>query len=151
MNTPTRSPKKIIICSDGTWNDPEQLDRGSLVPTNVVKLARALALAGQPDQRIFYDPGIGTGNLIDRLSGGLTRKGLIKNIFDCYGFIAQHYEPGDKIYLFGFSRGAYTVRSLSGLIGQFGIDKSLSQQQLARATTSSAPGKVAKTRTDEVP
>lgn len=146
-----RKPKKIIICSDGTWNDPEQLDRGSLVPTNVVKLARALALAGQPDQKIFYDPGIGTGNLIDRLSGGLTGKGLIKNIFDCYGFIAQHYEPGDKIYLFGFSRGAYTVRSLSGLIGRFGIDKSLSQQQLARATTSSAPGKVAETRTDEVP
>ncbi|MFD2937337.1 DUF2235 domain-containing protein [Spirosoma flavum] len=143
--------KKIIVCSDGTWNDPEQLDRGSLVPTNVVKLARALALAEQPDQKIFYDPGIGTGNLIDRWTGGLTGKGLIKNLFDCYGFIAQHYEPGDKIYLFGFSRGAYTVRSLSGLISRFGIDKSLSQQQLAKATTSAATGHVAETRTDEIP
>lgn len=143
--------KKIIVCSDGTWNDPEQLDRGSLVPTNVVKLARALALAEQPDQKIFYDPGIGTGNRIDRLTGGLTGKGLIKNLFDCYGFIAQHYEPGDKIYLFGFSRGAYTVRSLSGLIGRFGIDKSLSQQQLAQATTSAATGRVAETRTEVVP
>ncbi len=143
--------KKIIVCSDGTWNDPEQLDRGSLVPTNVVKLARALALAEQPDQKIFYDPGIGTGNLLDRLTGGLTGKGLIKNLFDCYGFIAQHYQPGDKIYLFGFSRGAYTVRSLSGLIGQFGIDKSLSQQQLSRVTTSAATGQVAETKTDAVP
>lgn len=151
MKTAAHSPKKIIICSDGTWNDPEQLDRGSLVPTNVVKLARALALAERPDQKIFYDPGIGTGNLVDRLTGGLTGKGLIKNIFDCYGFIAQHYQPGDKIYLFGFSRGAYTVRSLSGLIGRFGIDKSLSQRQLAQATTSSATGQVAGTRTDEVP
>lgn len=143
--------KKIIVCSDGTWNDPEQLDRGSLVPTNVVKLARALAMAERPDQKIFYDPGIGTGNLLDRLTGGLMGKGLIKNLFDCYGFIAQHYQPGDKIYLFGFSRGAYTVRSLSGLIGQFGIDKSLSQQQLSRATTSAAKGQVAETKTDAVP
>lgn len=143
--------KKIIICSDGTWNDPEQLDRGSLVPTNVVKLARALALAENPDQRIFYDPGVGTGNSLDRWTGGLTGKGLIKNLFDCYGFIAEHYEPGDKIYLFGFSRGAYTVRSLSGLIGRFGIDKSLNQQQLAKATTSAATGHVAETRTEEIP
>lgn len=151
METAAHTPKKIIICSDGTWNDPEQLDRGSLVPTNVVKLARALALAERPDQKIFYDPGIGTGNLVDRLTGGLTGNGLIKNIFDCYGFIAQHYQPGDKIYLFGFSRGAYTVRSLSGLIGRFGIDKALSQRQLAQATTSSATGQVAETRTDQVP
>ncbi len=151
MESTPHLTKKIIICSDGTWNDPEQLDRGSLVPTNVVKLARALALAEQPDQKIFYDPGVGTGNFKDRLTGGLTGKGLIKNLFDCYGFIAQHYEPGDKIYLFGFSRGAYTVRSLSGLIGRFGIDKSLSHQQLARATTSSATGQVAETRTTDVP
>jgi uncharacterized protein (DUF2235 family) len=150
-STENRTPRKIIVCSDGTWNDPEQLDRGSLVPSNVVKIARALALAEDPNQRIFYDQGVGTGSRLDRFTGGLTGKGLIKNIFDGYGFIAEHYEPGDKIYLFGFSRGAYTVRSLAGLIGKFGIDKTLSQRQLAQATTSSATGKVAKSRTDEVP
>ncbi|WP_420151780.1 DUF2235 domain-containing protein [Spirosoma sp.] len=121
--------KKIIICADGTWNDPEQLDRGSLVPTNVVKIARALAKA--PDQKdIFYDLGVGTGKGLDRFLGGLTGNGLLHNIFECYLFIAERYQPGDKIYLFGFSRGAYTVRSLAGLICQFGIDKALVRREL---------------------
>lgn len=123
--------KKIIVCADGTWNDPEQLDRGSLVPTNVVKIARALALAKQPDQEdIYYDLGVGTNGWLDRLLGGLTGNGLLTNIFDCYHFIAERYEPGDKIYLFGFSRGAYTVRSLAGLICNFGLDKSLVNEDL---------------------
>ncbi|AUD00598.1 DUF2235 domain-containing protein [Spirosoma pollinicola] len=125
--------KNIIVCADGTWNDPEQLDRGSLVPTNVVKIARALALAkaeGQED--IFYDLGVGTGKGLDRFMGGLTGNGLLHNIFECYHFIAERYQPGDKIFLFGFSRGAYTVRSLAGLIGQFGIDKALTNKALAQ-------------------
>ncbi|QRR01403.1 phospholipase effector Tle1 domain-containing protein [Dyadobacter sandarakinus] len=151
METNNTTPKKIIVCSDGTWNDPEQLDRGSLVPTNVVKFARALALADQADQKIFYDQGVGTGNFLDRYFGGLFGKGLIKNIFDGYGFIAQHYNPGDKIYLFGFSRGAYTVRSLGGLIERFGIDKSLNAAQLAKASTPASAGKVSQTRTKDVP
>jgi uncharacterized protein (DUF2235 family) len=128
--------KKIIVCADGTWNDPEQLDRGSLVPTNVVKIARALALAKVPEQEdIFYDLGVGTGKGLDRFLGGLTGNGLLHNIFECYLFIAERYQPGDKIYLFGFSRGAYTVRSLAGLICQFGIDKALTNKDLARPAT----------------
>ena len=124
--------KKIIVCADGTWNDPEQLDRGSLVPTNVVKLARALAKApGQED--IFYDLGVGTGKGLDRFLGGLTGNGLLHNIFECYHFIAERYQPGDKIYLFGFSRGAYTVRSLAGLMCKFGIDKALLNKDLIRS------------------
>ncbi|WP_052731098.1 DUF2235 domain-containing protein [Spirosoma radiotolerans] len=129
--------KKIIVCADGTWNDPEQLDRGSLVPTNVVKIARALALANAKGQEeIFYDLGVGTGKGLDRFMGGLTGNGLLHNIFECYLFIAERYQSGDSIYLFGFSRGAYTVRSLAGLICQFGIDKALTNQDLARSETS---------------
>lgn len=129
--------KKIIVCADGTWNDPEQLDRGSLVPTNVVKIARALALAkAEGQEEIFYDLGVGTGKGLDRFMGGLTGNGLLHNIFECYLFIAERYQPGDSIYLFGFSRGAYTVRSLAGLICQFGIDKALTNQDLARPETS---------------
>lgn len=124
-------PKKIIVCADGTWNDPEQLDRGSLVPTNVVKIARALAMAKAPDQQdIFYDLGVGTGKGADRWLGGLTGNGLLHNIFQGYQFVAERYQPGDKIYLFGFSRGAYTVRSLAGLIGKFGLDKALTKHEL---------------------
>ena len=125
--------KKIIVCADGTWNDPEQLDRGSLVPTNVVKLARALAkVPGQED--IFYDLGVGTGKGLDRFVGGLTGNGLLHNIFECYLFIAERYQPGDKIYLFGFSRGAYTVRSLAGLLCKFGIDKALTNPTLTHSS-----------------
>lgn len=128
--------KKIIVCADGTWNDPEQLDRGSLVPTNVVKIARALALAkAEGQEEIFYDLGVGTGKGLDRFMGGLTGSGLLHNIFECFLFIAERYQPGDSIYLFGFSRGAYTVRSLAGLICQFGIDKALTSQHLARPAT----------------
>ncbi len=125
--------KKIIVCADGTWNDPEQLDRGSLVPTNVVKLARSLAkVPGQED--VFYDLGVGTGKGLDRFVGGLTGNGLLHNIFECYLFIAERYQPGDKIYLFGFSRGAYTVRSLAGLLCTFGIDKALTNPTLTHSS-----------------
>lgn len=132
--------KKIIVCSDGTWNDPEQLDRGSLVPTNVVKIARALAQAKAADQKdIFYDLGVGTGQGLDRWLGGLTGAGLLHNIFQCYEFIAERYEPGDKIYLFGFSRGAYTVRSVAGLLAKFGIDRSLTKDELLGRQTEKPP------------
>lgn len=133
-------PKKIIVCADGTWNDPEQLDRGSLVPTNVVKIARALAMAKASDQKdIFYDLGVGTGKGADRWLGGLTGNGLLHNIFQGYQFVAERYQPGDKIYLFGFSRGAYTVRSLAGLIGKFGLDKALTKRELLDRRTEKPP------------
>lgn len=142
--------KKIIVCADGTWNDPEQLDRGSLVPTNVVKIARALALIKAPDQKdIFYDLGVGTGKGLDRLLGGLTGDGLLYNIFQGYQFIAERYQPGDKIYLFGFSRGAYTVRSLAGLICKFGLDKSLVKEQMLDRKTEKPPITTAETRPAE--
>jgi uncharacterized protein (DUF2235 family) len=106
--------KRLIICSDGTWQKIS-----SPYPTNVVKITQAIAT--DPHNCVFYGEGIGTGNFIDRLMGGLFGWGIDKNIQDAYRFLCLNYAPGDRIYLFGFSRGAYTVRSLVGLIRSVGI------------------------------
>ena len=114
--------KRIVVCADGTWRRPEK-DLKKDVPTNVLRLARAIkpvARDGAP-QQVFYDWGIGSYH--DRVSAGATGKGLHKNIMDDYRYIVQNYSPGDEIFLFGFSRGAYTVRSLCGLINNCGIVK----------------------------
>ena len=116
--------KRIIICSDGTWNTPDQKSGGKYRPSNVVKTARAIAATSAADgksQIVFYDQGVGTGNLLDRISGGAFGSGLEKNIEDEYRFLMHNFDDGDEIYLFGFSRGAYTVRSLAGLIYNSGL------------------------------
>ena len=112
--------KRIVICADGTWNRPEKDPRKDF-PTNVLKLARAIKPLGSRHvaQQVFYDWGI--GSYTDRIIGGATGRGINKNIMDDYRYIVQNYAPGDEIYLFGFSRGAYTVRSLCGLINNCGI------------------------------
>lgn len=114
--------KRIIICSDGTWNRPEQ-DVEKDHPTNVLKLARAIATVDSHGiaQQVFYDWGIGSD--FDPLIRGTTGKGLHKNVRDCYRYIVHNYEPGDELFFFGFSRGAYTVRSLCGLINNCGVLK----------------------------
>lgn len=108
--------KRIIICSDGTWQSPE-----SDHPTHVLRVARAIApedLQGNK-QVVFYDWGVGTEG--DRILGGASGAGLDKNIMDTYRFIVHNFDKGDALFLFGFSRGAYTVRSLAGLIRNAGI------------------------------
>ncbi len=114
--------KKIVICADGTWNRPEE-DLNKDFPTNVLKLARAINPFGAngDTQQVFYDWGV--GSYYDPVIGGATGKGLHKNIMDDYRYIVQNYSPGDEIFLFGFSRGAYTVRCLCGLINNCGILK----------------------------
>ena len=110
--------KRIVICSDGTWQTPNQDNA-----THVLEMARAV-LPTAPDgttQVVFYDWGVGTENWLNRLVGGISGKGIDKNIRDCYRFLAHNYEDGDEIYLFGFSRGAYTVRSLAGLVRNCGV------------------------------
>ena len=107
--------KRIAIFADGTWNSPEQ---GGA--TNVLQIARAV----QPnvsgvEQIAFYDWGVGTDR--KKISGGISGVGIDKNIMDCYRFLIHNYNPGDKLYFFGFSRGAYTVRSLGGLIRNCGL------------------------------
>lgn len=114
--------KRIVICADGTWNRPE-VDHENDFPTNVLRLARAIQPKGDDGkpQQVFYDWGI--GSYYKQVSGGITGKGLHKNIMDNYRYIVQNYSPGDEIYLFGFSRGAYTVRCLCGMINNVGIVK----------------------------
>lgn len=114
--------KRIVICADGTWNRPEK-DLAKDFPTNVLRLARAIDPTGAEGirQQVFYDWGI--GSYYEPIMGGATGKGLDKNIMDNYRYIVQNYQPGDEIFLFGFSRGAYTVRCLCGLIYNCGILK----------------------------
>ena len=111
--------KRLIVCCDGTWQTLI-----SPYPTNVIKLAQAIQSSdrGIP-QIVFYDEGVGAGNMAerffaegDKILGGAFGIGIDNNIQDAFRFLSLNYEPGDEIYLFGFSRGAYTVRSLAGLI-----------------------------------
>jgi len=111
----------IIICADGTWNRPEE-DLGKDHATNVLKLARAIKPSvGETKQHVFYDWGLGSYH--NAVSAGATGRGIHKNILDGYRYIVQNYAPKDKLYFFGFSRGAYTVRALCGLINNCGILK----------------------------
>lgn len=114
--------KRIVICFDGTWNRPEKLGEEDY-PTNVLKFARGIAPeADGVKQIVFYDWGIGSYHA--QATGGAFGSGLEKNVMDGYRFLVHNYAPGDEIYLFGFSRGAYTARSLSGMINNCSILKS---------------------------
>jgi hypothetical protein len=84
------------------------------------QLVKPFAVDGTP-QLAYYHPGVGTGGFIDRVVGGAFGVGLGLNIRQCYRFLVDHYHPGDYVYLFGFSRGAYTVRSLAGLMRNCGV------------------------------
>jgi len=116
--------KRLIVCCDGTWNTPDQTDGGVPAPTNVVKLYNCVTEGdvGGVEQVKYYHPGVGTDpGLLSRAAGGGLGLGLDRNIMSAYRFVAENYAPGDEIYLFGFSRGAYTVRSLGGMIGRCGL------------------------------
>lgn len=112
--------KRIVICADGTWNRPEN-DLNKDFPTNVLKLARSISPLATDNipQQVFYDWGV--GSYYDQVIGGATGKGLHKNILDDYRYIVQNYSSGDELFLFGFSRGSYTIRCLCGLINNCGI------------------------------
>ena len=116
--------KRIVSCSDGTWNKPNSRFEGIPVRSNVQKIFDLIRKKDDSGilQIKYYDEGIGAeGNLFTRLFDGATGKGIDENILDAYRFVVWNYEPGDEIYLFGFSRGAYTARSLAGLIRKCGI------------------------------
>ncbi|MEM0948070.1 MAG: DUF2235 domain-containing protein [Pseudomonadota bacterium] len=110
----------LVICCDGTWNTPEQEDQGRPAPTNVFKLHGAI---NEPEINRYYREGVGTsGGLWSRLKGGGLGVGLSNDIKSAYRWLCNNYSSGDsRIFLFGFSRGAYAVRSLAGLVGQIGI------------------------------
>lgn len=128
-------PKNILIFSDGTGQ------AGGLFPderrSNVYKLFRATRCGPDssvnPDLQVaFYDAGLGSASDAEEVKIGFLRKiynvlsqatgfGITKNIIDCYTAILQSSEPGDRIYLFGFSRGAYTARCVGGILGYCGV------------------------------
>jgi uncharacterized protein (DUF2235 family) len=115
--------KRIVLCCDGTWNSADQESNGVPCPTNVVKLGYRVAkrdAKGVP-QIVYYDQGVGTGNIVDRLSGGAFGEGLEQNIHDAYRFLASNYERDDQLFVFGFSRGAFTARSIVGMIRKCGV------------------------------
>jgi hypothetical protein len=138
--------KRIILLCDGTWNE----DDDTRPVTNIVRLRDLLArsldarssllterppqgsdaqpakrVAGRTRNRIehivYYDRGVGTGLLHDRILGGALGIGLERNVRQAYRFLAAKYDPGDEIYIFGFSRGSYTARSLLGYLGAVGL------------------------------
>lgn len=115
--------RRLVVCADGTWNQPNEDDHGVPAPTNVVKLQQAIKSidAHGVSQIVFYHKGVGTGDLLDKVAGGAFGEGLDRNIKDCYRFLVNNYTPGDEVYLFGFSRGAYEARSLAGLIRNSGM------------------------------
>lgn len=107
--------KRLVVCCDGTWQAAEQP-----IPTNVLKLAETIKpndpIEQQP-QTVRYNRGLGTeGQRLNQLGGGAFGWGIDQEIESAYDFLCFNYQAGDEIYLFGFSRGAYTVRSLAGLI-----------------------------------
>ena len=105
--------KNIVVLSDGTGQEG-----GEGNPTNIYRLFRMLENR-TASQISFYDRGLGTG--WRKFSGNAFGIGISKNIKECYRFIFDNFESGDQIFLFGFSRGAATVRSLAGFIHMFGM------------------------------
>ncbi|MGE2832976.1 DUF2235 domain-containing protein [Mycobacterium sp. SMC-4] len=110
-------PKSLVLCCDGTWNTPDQKR-----PTNVTKVALAVAEtndSGEP-QRTLYHRGVGS-SVGERFRGGAFGYGLSRNVRQVYRFLVENYEPGDRLYFFGFSRGAFTARSTAGFVRNCGI------------------------------
>lgn len=113
--------KRLVICCDGTWNAPD-----SRHVTNIEKIARTVEIdsdtSGGVQQMVLYVSGVGSGDYrADHLLGGAFGLGLFANIRSAYRFLALNYDEGDEIFVFGFSRGAYTARSLVGMIGRVGL------------------------------
>lgn len=121
-----KAPKRIVICCDGTWQS--SVTNTTNIPSNITRIARYLSKVGRDDQGqdwqqlVFYDAGIGTGvgKLEADFQGG-TGSGFVGNVIEAYNFIVLNYNPGDQIFCFGFSRGAYTARAVAGLVTDIGI------------------------------
>ncbi|MEC5218223.1 uncharacterized protein (DUF2235 family) [Actimicrobium sp. GrIS 1.19] len=117
--------KRILVFSDGTGNSS-----GKAQKTNVWRLFQAVDQA-LPDQLAKYDDGVGTSsNKYLAALGGVFGYGLKRNVIDLYKFICRNHEDGDEIHGFGFSRGAFTIRILVGLIVNQGLVPFGSEQEL---------------------
>lgn len=116
--------KNVVLCLDGTANEPEREH------TNVARTFDMLIR--QPGAQVaYYDPGVGTmgarsassrlGQFLTRVGGLAFGHGIRENIAEAYEFLCDNYEPGDRLFVFGFSRGAYTARALVGLLRTTGL------------------------------
>ena len=113
-----KKTKNIILCSDGTGQSG-----GAGISTNVWRIYDAIDIQYKDKkQLVFYDDGVGTNkNMVLKVMGLVLGYGLSRNIRELYKYTVMHYKPEDKLYLFGFSRGAHTIRLLAELICAFGI------------------------------
>jgi len=118
------SNKNVVICCDGTGNEY------SVYNTNVVATFESIERDSQ--QIGFYDPGVGTFDVFGFAVGRVAKKvgtawglafgtGMVKNVEDAYEYLMDKYEQGDKVYIFGFSRGAFTARVLAGMLNKCGL------------------------------
>lgn len=118
--------KNIVMCLDGTNNRLK-----AAVNTNVVRLFDMLDLKDPARQVGYYDPGVGTfaspaawtpvARTLSRYAGQAFGAGLRQNLGEAYTYLMRAYQPGDRVWVFGFSRGAYTARALTGMLEVFGI------------------------------
>lgn len=123
--------KRLVFCFDGTWNELSADE-----PTNVAKLAQMVRPTDRKGnaQIVYYDEGLGTNTTTARrLVEGATGTGLMLNLREAYRFLIFNYEPGDALFAFGFSRGAFTARSFVGLVRHAGILDIISANQIERA------------------
>ncbi|NDC59307.1 MAG: DUF2235 domain-containing protein, partial [Alphaproteobacteria bacterium] len=115
--------KRIAVCMDGTWS---RLNQQS--PTNIAKLARSVdhESADGAKQIVVYTPGVGAADDLKAsasgaLAGGLFGDGLEQDIVQTYVRLSLNYQAGDEIYIFGYSRGAFSARSLGAMIRRCGV------------------------------
>jgi uncharacterized protein (DUF2235 family) len=118
--------KNLVICLDGTGAQPRATG-----DSNVIKVFSMLDLSDPDKQIAYYDPGVGTfasaaswsplARALSRIGGLAFGNGLRQNLGEAYTWLMQEWNPGDRIYLFGFSRGAYTARALSGMLRTIGL------------------------------
>jgi uncharacterized protein (DUF2235 family) len=109
--------KRLVLCFDGTWNDPTSNTNVEIFYKAVPEFAES---AGRLGQTSWYRAGVGT-ELGSRLLGGGVGVGLSQNMLDGYQFLGREYRDGDEIFIVGFSRGAYTARCLAGLVSKCGV------------------------------
>ncbi|KAF2843357.1 hypothetical protein M501DRAFT_925408 [Patellaria atrata CBS 101060] len=124
---PRREPiKRLILACDGTWlnSDNTKLNGELAIPSNVTRITRAIKPESSDgtQQVVFYQEGIATmGGIFTRVVGGAIGAGVQENVREGYSFLCNNYHPGDEIILLGFSRGAFTARSIAGLIAIIGL------------------------------
>lgn len=115
--------RNLVVCLDGTRNEPE---------TGVTNVTRVFDIAAKvADQLVYYDPGVGTmgargavtraGKTLTRLSGLAMGHGIRENLEEAYSFLMRTFQPGDRLFIFGFSRGAYTALALAGILRTIGL------------------------------